>query len=597
MRQTHYKMSSRALDAPSPERGEARYTHLPDTWDGIRFEIGRMCRLVKDGRKEKLVVDAAREAAARYSILVQDYAQSRGEEVEIHQNKVLQAEACDILMRHLYFYVNDPAGIEVIQTPERMVRHARLPIDALRKFMEPFYAALEELEPEFHRGSYSPRPMFIGDCIPFDQPIITRRKSDRYYEVIKAGELEQSFWDREVVSYNEAQERFEFKPITRFIHKGTLPVYKISLTNGTSFRCTENHRLYVFRSKRRTTHELVTMTLAELLAEKQTARSKLYTVACAARIPEAGANLEHALGLGSAQLHIEGLYVAEGWSEPMGRGKRKDASYRAKIGMNDPHAIGGLKTNLAVIDQPYGEHLRKDGLVTLRLNTSPFTKRLATLFGGNAGTKRFPDGYLSLSKDAMSVLVGAYTLGDGFVPTHGRWATKAHLVHNTKSEALARQLRFMHLVLGRPLSGHLQRPWKDKPAMYRLFEYKNERDRKRPELVSSRLRSVELEPETRCCDLTVADNGNFLLDNGSLVHNCDEPGCLYLAMCAALAIGVGSKDDKLCFAFGGDGGSIHHTWARIYIAGEPWNSDFTEPWLRFGDQMEFDDYDELEVPL
>lgn len=241
MRQSHYKMSSRTLDAPSPERGEARYTHLPDTWDGIRFEIGRMCRLVKDGRKEKLVVDAAREAAARYSILVQDYAQSRGEEIEIHQNKVLQAEACDILLRHLYFYVNDPAGIEVIQTPERMVRHARLPIDALRKFMEPFYAALEELEPEFHRGSYSPRPMFIGDC--------------------------------------------------------------------------------------------------------------------------------------------------------------------------------------------------------------------------------------------------------------------------------------------------------------------------------------------------------------------DEPGCLYLAMCAALAIGVGSKDDKLCFAFGGDGGSIHHTWARIYIAGEAWNSDFTEPWLRFGDQMEFDDYDELEVPL
>jgi hypothetical protein len=174
---------------------------------------------------------------------------------------------------------------------------------------------------------------------------------------------------------------------------------------------------------------------------------------------------------------------------------------------------------------------------------------------------------------------------------------KAHLVHNTKSEELARQLRFMHLVLGRPLSGYRQRAWHEKPVMYRLFEYKNTRDRKRPELVSSRLRSVELEQETRCCDLTVADNHNFLLDNGSLVHNCDEPHALFLSMCAALSIGFGSKDDKLCFAFGGDGGAIHHVWARVYIAGEPWNSDFTEPWLRFGQQMEFEDYDELEVPL
>lgn len=507
-------MSARTIDAPSPARGEARYTDLPDTWDGIRFEIGRMCRLVKDGRKEKLVVDAAREAAARYSVLVQEYARDRGEEIEVHQNKVLQAEACDILCRHLFFYVNDPASIEVIQTPERMVRHARLPIDALRAFMEPFYAALEELEPEFHRGSYSPRAMFIGDCIPVDQTLITRRKSDKRYEVVQAGDLEHSFWDREVVSYNESEGRCEFKPITRFIDKGNLPVYRVSLTNGTSFRCTENHRLYVFRlNTKQGGHDLVTMTLGELLAEKKTSRSCHYTVACAARIPEAGRDLE----LASAQLHVEGLYVAEGWSEPMGTGKRKAASYRAKIGMNDAHAINALKTNLAVIDQPYGEHVRKDGLVTLRLNTSPFAMRLATQFGHNAGES--------------------------------------------------------------------------------LYEYKNERDRKRPDLISSRLRSVVLEPETRCCDLTVADNRNFILENGSLVHNCDEPHTLYLSMCAALAIGYGSKDDKLCFAFGGDGGAIHHVWARVYIAGEPWNSDFTEPWLRFADQMEFDDYDELEVPL
>lgn len=160
-------MSARALDAPPPRRGEARYTALPDTWDGIRFEIGRMCRLVAEGRKEKVVIDAAREAVARYGTLVDEYARDRGEEVQVHGNKVLQAEACDILCRYLFFYVNDPYQVEVIQTSERMMRHAHLPIDVLRKWMEPFYAALEELDPDFHRGSYSPKALFVGDC---DEP-------------------------------------------------------------------------------------------------------------------------------------------------------------------------------------------------------------------------------------------------------------------------------------------------------------------------------------------------------------------------------------------------------------------------------------------
>lgn len=585
--------ASSAIHSAPPRAGEVRRTRVPDDFNGIRFEIARMEEYVREGRKDPLIIDTARQAVANWGRFVEEMSARRGEPISAHNNKTLQAEGCDIFCRHYFYYVNDPTNVEVIQTPRRMVKQTKVPREVLAHIMEPFYRAMEEEDPDFDRATYEPPPMYIGDCIPLDQRIITRRRQDNRYEKVPAGLLKWDWKHRDVVSYNEESGAFEFKPITRFLDKGSLPVYRVRLSNGTEFRCTENHKLYAFKyDPKRKGHDLVTLTLGELLKERKTRRRSWYTLACAARIPAAS----EARSVSSSQLWIEGLYAAEGWSEKQGHGgitrnRGGKRTYRSKIGMNEPHAIGALKTHLAAIGQEYGEHVRKDGLVTIRMNRSGFTDRLAVRFGDNSADKRFPDEYMSLSRDEMATLVGAYSLGDGFVPTHGRWENKAHLVHNTKSERLAEQLRFAHLILGRPLSGHRQRAWKTKPVMHRLFEYKLSRDRKRPDLVSSRIRDVVPDGTTPCCDLTVADNANFVLENGSLVHNCDEPHALFLAMCASLDI------TPVHYRFGGFDGMIHHVWGRVKCDGNWYDCDLTEPGFRFGDFSPFEHYEELEVKL
>lgn len=157
----------RLIDAAPPSDGETRNTTVPDTFDGIRFQIGRLVKYVQEGRKDRIVIDTSRQAVAQYGAFVREMAAREGRPIEVHGNKVLQAEGLDIFCRHHFFYVNDPDGIEVIQTPRRMAKMTHLPIDVLRKVMEPYYRAMEEADPTFYRGSYSPRSLFVGDC---DEP-------------------------------------------------------------------------------------------------------------------------------------------------------------------------------------------------------------------------------------------------------------------------------------------------------------------------------------------------------------------------------------------------------------------------------------------
>ncbi len=588
---------------------EVRRTALPDTFDGIRWEVGRMAQYVQEARSDKVVIDCARLAASHWAKMVEEISAREGNPVSAHNSKVIALEGIDIWCRQHFCFQDDGTSVEVIQTPARMSRMTRVGKDILKHFIEPFYRAFEKGDRAFDRRSYEPPALFVGDCIPYSQKVIVHCPSDRRYRQIPVGELKDSWRHYQVVSYNETEgdEKMEFRRISRFVDKGVLPVYRVQLSNGTSFRCTENHEVYVF--ERKATHHgsvnrLITVPLRRLIELKRGSHSGRYTFPVAVRIPEGRVRGKHIPELSSAQLWTEGLYVAEGWSEISAKGnwnnsspgrgrKRRDGkmTFRSKIGMNNPHAINALKTNLAVMEQPYGEHLREDGLVTVRMNTSKFTSRLGHLFGRNSKEKRFPEWYSSLPKDKLSVLLEGYALGDGYVPTHGQWKDWAHLVYNTQSEKLARQVAFMHLVLGRPVSFYRQPAWKDKTVMYRLYEYKGGSKEKLPNLGSARIVSIERDGEERCCDLTVEENHNFLLDGGMLVHNCDEASTMVCSMAAALNIA------PVAFRFGGTNGTLHHVWARVFADGEWYDSDVTEPNFKLGDVSPFEHYEEYEIPL
>jgi hypothetical protein len=153
-----------ALTAPSPRSGEVFRTNLPDTFDGIRFEIGRMVKYVQDARKDPLMIDTARIICANFGKFVEEMSRRDGKTISAHNNKTIYVEAIDIWCREYFCYVNDPPNVEVIQTAPRMVKQTKIPRDVIEHLMEPFYRAMEESDPSFHRSSYTPPPMFIGDC-------------------------------------------------------------------------------------------------------------------------------------------------------------------------------------------------------------------------------------------------------------------------------------------------------------------------------------------------------------------------------------------------------------------------------------------------
>lgn len=154
----------KAIDAPAPGEGRIIRTALPDTFDGIRFEIGRMAKYVAEARRDPVVIDAARFAASHWGKIVQQMSEEEGNPIDVHNNRTIALEGIDMWCRGLFSYKNDPAGIEMLQTPRRMVRTTKIPRDVLLHFMDPIYRSLENEIPNFDRSKYPPQPLFAGDC-------------------------------------------------------------------------------------------------------------------------------------------------------------------------------------------------------------------------------------------------------------------------------------------------------------------------------------------------------------------------------------------------------------------------------------------------
>lgn len=154
----------RAMDAPPPGAGRIIRTSLPDTFDGIRFEIGRMAKYVAEARRDPVVIDAARQAASQWAKIVERLSEQEGNPINVHNNKTIALEGIDVWCRNHCVYQSDPAGIELIQPARRMIKTAQLPRAVLEPFMEPFYRALERDDPAFNRASMPPAQVCSTDC-------------------------------------------------------------------------------------------------------------------------------------------------------------------------------------------------------------------------------------------------------------------------------------------------------------------------------------------------------------------------------------------------------------------------------------------------
>lgn len=142
------RMGVRA-DAPGPREGEVIRTRVPDTMEGIRFEMSRMVRSVQESVGDPVVVDAARMILLASS----------------PKNRISELGAIFGWAKAHFHYVSDPINKEYMQSARRMVRQTQVPRAMLARILSPIYSTAKngvvQMSGAEMRG---PLPKAIGDC-------------------------------------------------------------------------------------------------------------------------------------------------------------------------------------------------------------------------------------------------------------------------------------------------------------------------------------------------------------------------------------------------------------------------------------------------
>jgi len=149
-----------AIDAAPPAYGEVLRTPLEDDFGGIRFEVGRAVQYVKEGGADPLVVDTARYCA----MLARDTAEQLGFPVTPENAKLIDLEGVFLWVQANFVYVDDPTGVEVMQTAPRMLRQKMTPHEVLEWMWAPIrdgMALARGIDPS---ELSCPEGKVIGDC-------------------------------------------------------------------------------------------------------------------------------------------------------------------------------------------------------------------------------------------------------------------------------------------------------------------------------------------------------------------------------------------------------------------------------------------------
>jgi hypothetical protein len=157
------KMSKGSLMSAPPETGQVIRTALPDTFDGIRYEIGKMVNYVKAAAQDPFMIAHTKAVVDGYSQAAASQAGMNGKTLEGIDPRNIAIEALESWCREHYAYVNDPPNIEVIQTPKRMVKQTLIPAEVTREVMAPIFEALTAaLGPQVTQ--YEVPGLTAGDC-------------------------------------------------------------------------------------------------------------------------------------------------------------------------------------------------------------------------------------------------------------------------------------------------------------------------------------------------------------------------------------------------------------------------------------------------
>lgn len=118
----------------------------------LSFSIERMVKIVRDARKDHLMIDFARQAGTRYADMAEDVSAQDGNFQSGHNNKAFFAEAI-----HLWFRYYFSEGADLRGPTTRDVR------EVIAHVMTPWYEAMSQVDPSKYRARLTPPPIFNGD--------------------------------------------------------------------------------------------------------------------------------------------------------------------------------------------------------------------------------------------------------------------------------------------------------------------------------------------------------------------------------------------------------------------------------------------------
>jgi len=415
----------------------------------------------------------------------------------------------------------------------------------------------------------------VGNCLGAGTKVLTIKNGE--YRIKRIEELA-DYEGYSVFSYNFESGKIEQKPILGWFSNGIREIISARFNNGETIKATPEHRLF---------HNGAEIALQDAIAGD----ADIHNIW---RIPPLSRHPQSRFKYSPEHLWLVGMYLAEGCS----------GDSHVVICNDDSQILAKIESSLNTLRVPHSRTSYRHSNYVRILHKPVGTQREGIRgqrmgldqLGHTAGEKHLTADFLSLSRNQLIEIMQGYCDGDGYLPTRknvrrkfsskhkGNYSYKKSFIlqYGTASEELADQLKLIHLILCRPLwyyyepnphgagkdplPRHLMIENK-KPSYGRIDDFRDLARLKIKEAVDTIKMPVY--------DLEIADNHNFMLANGILVHNCANKAFLLTSLLRREL----SSDEVFCvlgnLENNGDIGG--HAWCEINLGGRDFIMESTRP--------------------
>jgi transglutaminase-like putative cysteine protease len=349
-----------------------------------------------------------------------------------------------------------------------------------------------------------------GDCLPADTMLLTSA-----HELVPIAEATPGMriWGRD-----------RWSEVLAVWEKGPLEVRTVTLNNGTSFRATAEHKVYVDACKRHgpccswsynaqcVEREIVRIPLSDLAPDMIMLQPE--RIACA-----------ETATMDPRRAYIEGLYLADGWLGFTGTAWESGAT-RFSIAGKDGHPKEAQKREVVALCEELGIETRwTDRYVDVK--SSEWARRLVA-----CGRHAYNKHALALALDEAA----ASELFRGLLADSGANTSGSGRTYSTTSRTLELQFRVLARMLGRSTSTRclVDHGGLGNHPIYRVG-LRDETSARQPKRL--RVKSIVRDgTEVPCYDITTDDHYVYLPEADVTVSNCDDQSLLLAALAESVTL-------------------------------------------------------------